>query len=563
MSSTTAATTGTTTNGTSESPTKKEEEEEAPLDVEAIRARMQATHDSGVNYTYEWRVQQLMSLRRVIVEHADEWNDSLLQDIGKHEVESLMTETSNSLQELDLALHNLRAWMKPQSLSAPITCFPMFSHVEPRPRSAPACLVIAPFNYPVCLALLPAIGSLAAGNPTIIKPSDVTPHVSALMQRLVHRYCDPGALQVVLGGPETTMALLKHMWGLVLFTGSERVGKIIAAQTAQTLTPTVLELGGKCPAYVDETAPSDLRQVAHRIIWAKTLNAGQTCVAVDTLLVHEAMAPKLLPLLVEALHMQFGADPYKSELGRMVQKSYAQRQVDMIQQVEQYIQDAPDYCEILVGGSADCRVEECYIRPTLIVNPPPGCRMLQEEIFGPILPIVIVKNRESAIDYMKTRMGGAPLSLYMFTTSRSIFADVRRRVPAGIAFRNDCLIHMASPHFPFGGLGASGFGSYHGKHSFQTFSHMQTVFYRPCVPGADMGWMRFHPFAGWKRRIILQVSALTQVPSHFVAENSLPLVGTVVLAMGVMVARQEPEVWHSFKDYVASMLETWAQSLRR
>jgi acyl-CoA reductase-like NAD-dependent aldehyde dehydrogenase len=473
-------------------------------------------------------------------------------------------------QDIDYFIGNLKKLMAAKHVPSPGLCMPAFSTITPRPKTGPACLVIGPSNYPLSLSLQPVAGSLAAGNPTVLKPSELASATSALMHRLVTEYFDPSVFCVVLGGVPETTALLQESWGLILFTGSERVGKVVAEAAAKTLTPTVLELGGKCPCYVDETAPNDLRAVANRIIWAKTLNAGQTCAAVDTLIVHESIVDRLLPELLKTLEIQFGSDPAQGELGRMSTSQHAARHVEMIQEVEKAVLSSSNGtsngagggtnrgCKIILGSSKECDARSGYVCPTIVVNPPRDCRLLKEEIFGPILPIITVKSREEAIQLMRD-MPGTPLCLYVFTKSARVFDEITQKCPSGSTMRNDALVHLTSSFFSFGGLGSSGYGGYHGKHSFDTFSHQHMCMYRPCLPGMDFFMARYHPFGNIKGVILEKV--LFKVPATPVLHvRAWTLVTTVAL-----VCRYVPPMQNLTKvvmTAMAGLLENLALFLR-
>jgi acyl-CoA reductase-like NAD-dependent aldehyde dehydrogenase len=501
------------------------------FDVAALRAPMQATHDSGINASLDWRMEQLKTMKRMLYDHWEEFILALYTDLGKNRTEAAGTELILLEREIDYFLGNLKNLMAPRQVPSPGVSLPAFSTVTPRPKTGPACLVIGPSNYPLSLSLQPVVGGLAAGNPCILKPSELASATSTLLHRLVTEYFTPSAFRVVLGGIPETTALLQESWGLIFFTGSQNVGKIVATAAAQTLTPVVLELGGKSPCYVDETAPSDLRAVANRIIWAKTLNAGQTCAAVDTLIVHESIVDKLLPELLKTLELQFGPDPAQSELGRMVDTQHAARHVEMIEQVEQAVlasngkSHANGESRIICGGSTKCDARSGYICPTIVVNPPRDCRMLKEEIFGPILPVLTVQTRGEAIQLIRD-MPGTPLCLYVFTKSSRVFDEITQKCPSGSAMRNDGVIHLASSHFPFGGLGSSGYGGYHGKHSFETFSHHFLSMYRPCLPGMDFFMARYHPFGNIKSVIMEKV--LFRVPDTPVLHLPAWMLVTVV-----------------------------------
>jgi acyl-CoA reductase-like NAD-dependent aldehyde dehydrogenase len=494
---------------------------------------MQELHDSGLNRSYWWRKEQLQRMLHMVQTHREEFAAALYQDLGKSRVEAIGMEIAILESELKYVLSNLSKWMRPWHVPSPGLAIPAFTRLVPTPKIGPACLVFGAFNYPFILSLQPAAGALAAGNPVVIKPSEQAPETARLLQKYCDRYFDKSALRVVQGGVAEAAQLLKESWGLVFFTGSSRVGKLVAVAAAQTLTPTVMELGGKCPCYVDETAPADITQVANRIIWAKTANAGQTCASVDTLIVHESVVNKLLPKLVKSLRVQFPEPGIESELARIRIPQHAQRLVDWIQEVEASCGNTTNV--LLCGGSAACQAEKGYIEPTIVLNPSPDCRMMQEEIFGPILPIVTVKSRQEAIDFIRKNMPGTPLCLYVFAR-HDVFEEIRQACPAGSVVRNDCLVHLSSPCIPFGGLGTSGYGAYHGHFSFQTFSHLQPVMYRPCAPGLDFGMARYHPFGdGIKAWLIANVLLKMPLIPVLHMRKLLPLVFfALIVALQVM-----------------------------
>jgi acyl-CoA reductase-like NAD-dependent aldehyde dehydrogenase len=341
---------------------------------------------------------------------------------------------------------------------------------------------------------------------------------------------------VVEGGVDEVTELLKASWGKVCFTGSERVGKIVAQATAKTLTPTLLELGGKSPVLVDETAPDDIASVANRIMWGKTFNAGQTCIAPDFVLCHEKHATALCRELVMTIARQFGKNPKQSELGRIVSKDHAQRLVDMMKEVER--NSFP-----LCGGSEKCNVDDKYVCPTVLLSPPRDCRLMKEEIFGPVLPVIIVKSRQEAINFIQ-QQNGTPLALYVFTKSKTVYQEVVRACPSGGACRNDTMLHGGSSCLPFGGLGTSGYGNYHGRFSFDTFTHAFGSIYRPCFPGSDFSMVRYHPYAGLKQTILVHV--LGNLP--YIPVLHVRIVATVLF---VVLAVQYIPAFESLR------LETW------
>jgi aldehyde dehydrogenase (NAD+) len=298
------------------------------------------------------------------------------------------------------------------------------------------------------------------------------------------------------------------------------------------------------------------------------LNAGQTCAAVDTLIVHESIVDRLLPELVKTLEIQFGPEPAQGELGRMVTSQHAARHVEMIQEAEKAVLSSSDTsntaeetnrgCRIICGGSKECDARSGYVCPTIVVNPPRDCRLLKEEIFGPILPIITVKTREEAIQVIRD-LPGTPLCLYVFTKSSRVFDEITQKCPSGSTMRNDALVHLTSPFFAFGGLGSSGYGGYHGKHSFETFSHQHMSMYRPCLPGMDFFMARYHPFGNIKGVILEKV--LFKVPATPVLHvRAWMLVTAVALA-----CRYVPPLQNLTKvvlTVIAGLLEKIASSLR-
>lgn len=500
-------------------------------EVLTVRARMQELHASGDILKAEWRISQLQILQRMISENHDAIRAALFSDLGKEWTEATTAEICAVEVEIELCIRKLRSWMKPWDVASPGISFPSRSKIVPMPLAPPGVLVIGPSNYPFFLCLHPAIGSLAAGNPTLLKPSDLCPATCELFQDLVQKYYGDQqnySLQVVLADVPKTTELLSHPWGTIFFTGSARVGKIVATAAAQTLTPTILELGGKTPCVVDETCPNHIQQIAHRIIWAKLFNAGQTCAAVDYVLVHESVAPALIKCLQIALETQF---PDSTELARLVCREHAQRQVELIQEIERRIaassSASPSSPKIVVGGSATCDVQSRFVTPTMIVNPPDDSRLLKEEIFGPILPILTFQTRSQAIATIQEVSGMAPLCMYVFTKSDTVLQEYIRTCRAGGVVRNDCLVHLASQELPFGGLGTSGYGAYHGKFSFDAFSQQLPVVYRPCAPGMDLGMARYHPFAGGKGQRAAGIMKLPYIP---VLKPAVVAVGLAIVA---------------------------------
>ena len=539
--------------------------------IESIRTSMQELHDTGINHTYQWRKSQLLTLRRMLLDHWDEYCTALYQDLHKCSTEAIATELHMIRTELDYTIQQLHTWMRHTSVPSPVLCALAYTHVQSRPLLGPGVLILGPFNYPVSLVLHPAIGALAAGNPVVIKPSECTPNVANLLSNLISQYFTPDVMVCITGGiPETTQ-LLSYHWGRIFFTGSTKVGVIVSQAAAKTMTPVTLECGGKSICYIDSDTtpyPNDpklLQQITQRIMWSKTLNCGQTCAATDTVICDSAeLVSLLVPRFIQTITTMFGPHPKtESEIGRIVTVQHTQRLIDMIIEVEEYIAALPpvtaennddhyyhSQCRIVLGGSRDCDASDKYIAPTIIVNPPLHLRIMQEEIFGPILPIITVSDRNSAIQYIRTMnaptttnggMTMTPLCLYVFTNSDHVLQQMIQQVPSGSVVRNDCLIHLCSPYIPFGGLGTSGYGgAYHGKHTFDLFSHVLPVMYRPYVwprrflPIYDWNALRCHPFTPMKKYITLNIAMrLPAVPVLQVRLVSMVLVLILAIFLGI------------------------------
>lgn len=420
-------------------------------------ARLRDTFDSGRTRPLEWRRHQLQSLRRLLVEREPELAEALHQDLGKPAVESFVTELGFTRSEIDHVLSHLSRWMRPTRVRVPMALRPARARVEPQPLGV--VLVISPWNYPVQLLLAPLCGALAAGNCALLKPSELAPATSNILARLLPEYLDPDAVAVVEGDADTTTALLEQRFDHVFFTGGTRVAKIVMAAAARHLTPVTLELGGKCPAIVND---GDLLAAARRIAYAKFINAGQTCVAPDYVLVESSRADELLRHLRAVLLEFFGADPITSpDYGRIINRKHFERLVGLL-----------GHGRIHAGGRSDAG--QLFLEPTVIVEPAEDSELMDEEIFGPILPVIPVAGIDAAVQ--RVRAGPAPLAAYVFTERAGVRRSIEDGVRAGAIGINVCAAHLAVPGLPFGGLGPSGMGAYHGKQSFETFSQLRPVF---------------------------------------------------------------------------------------
>ncbi|CCB71668.1 Aldehyde dehydrogenase, dimeric NADP-preferring (plasmid) [Streptantibioticus cattleyicolor NRRL 8057 = DSM 46488] len=431
---------------------------ETPADVVA---RLRATFRTGRTRPLAWRTEQLRRLRRMLTEEGAELIAALHADLGKSEAEARRTEIDFTVREIDHTLDHLDQWLAPRP--APVPAFlgdaTAWTVLDP----LGVVLVIAPWNYPAQLLLAPVVGALASGNCVVAKPSELAPATSAALARLLPRHLDTDAVAVVEGGVPETTALLEQRFDHILYTGNATVGRVVMTAAARHLTPVTLELGGKSPAFVD--AGTDPAVVAARLAAGKFLNAGQTCVAPDYVLTDPGTARALEAALADAVRGLYGPDPAASpEYGRIVNERHFDRLTALL-----------GSGRTVVGGEHDRATR--YIAPTVLAEVPADAPVMREEIFGPILPIVEVAGVDEAIAFINGRE--KPLALYAFTDS----AEVRRRLTAetssgGLGFGLP-VAHLTVPDLPFGGVGESGMGRYHGHWSIETFSHRKAVLGKP------------------------------------------------------------------------------------
>jgi aldehyde dehydrogenase (NAD+) len=420
-------------------------------------ARLRTYFEAGKTRPLGWRQAQLAQLRAMLTEHADEFVAALRADLGKPPLEAWITDISIVLNEIELAARSLEAWTRPEKVATPITQQPGVARIVREPLGV--VLVIAPWNYPLQLLLSPLVGALAAGNAVVLKPSEVAVHTSALLGRLVPRYLDRDGVALVEGGVGETTALLTERFDHIFYTGNGRVGRIVMEAAAKHLTPVTLELGGKSPCIV--AADADLEVTARRIVWGKFLNAGQTCIAPDYVLVHPSRETELLSRMKAALTTFYGDDPRASaDYGRIVNEQHHRRLAALLADGE-----------VVAGGQTDAATR--YVAPTILRNVAPDAPIMTDEIFGPILPVLRIATIDAAIAFVNARP--KPLALYAFTRSPAVEEAIVARTSSGGVCVNGTLWHIANPALPFGGVGASGTGGYHGRHTFETFTHRKPV----------------------------------------------------------------------------------------
>ena len=443
--------------------------------------RLRVTFAAGRTRPLAWRREQLLQLERLMLEAESELAEALRLDLGKGRFETVMAETGFVVGEARYARRHLRSWMRSKRLRSPLMTQPARSYIRPEPKGV--VLIIAPWNYPVSMVFAPLVGALAAGNTAVLKPSEVTPHVSAAIARLVPRYLDTEAVAVVEGGVPETTALLEQRFDHVLYTGNERVARIVMTAAARHLTPVTLELGGKSPCLVAATADIDV--AAARVTWAKFVNAGQTCIAPDHVYVERRAADAFLDALRRRIREFYGEDPRRSpDYCRIATERHAARFAGLLSGQK-----------IALGGRVDAPAR--YVEPTIVLDPPVDSPLMQEEIFGPVLPVTIVEKIEDVLDVIAARP--KPLALYLFANDAEQERAVVERISAGSVCINDAMIFMASPQLPFGGIGASGMGRYTGWYGFETFSHMKPVMRRSFRFDVDL---RYPPYSERKAKLL-------------------------------------------------------------
>ncbi len=428
--------------------------------LQALLKSQQLFFASGKTRNLLFRKEALKKLRSAILMHEEELYEALHKDLHKSPFESYATEIGFVLDELRFHLKKLHKWVKPKRVSSSIVSFPARGYKTNEPLGT--VLIIAPWNYPFQLMIAPLIGAISAGNTVIIKPSEIAENTALVIEKIINSSFEKEYIHVVTGGVEISQTLLKLRFDHIFFTGSPRVGKIVMQSAAKQMIPVTLELGGKSPCIVDETAP--LKLTARRIVWGKMLNAGQTCIAPDYLYVHEKIKEPLMKAIVAAIKKAYGEDARKSpDFPRIITRANMERLVTLL-----------DGAKIVYGGHYD--KDEKYFEPTILDEVNFDLPVMQQEIFGPVLPVISFQNPDEIISRVNARP--RPLALYIFSKSHSFQKKIIDSIPAGGVTVNDTLMHIASNKLPFGGVGNSGIGKYHGYFSFETFSNAKPVVYR-------------------------------------------------------------------------------------
>lgn len=430
---------------------------------------------TGATRPLPYRLQQLAALERAIAEMECALIEALREDLGRPTLESLAAEIAMVQSEIRYVQRNLPSWVQPRKVGSRLLHYRAQSWIVPEPLGR--VLIIGPWNFPVQLTLMPLIGAIAAGNCAIVKPSEQAPRTSAVIARLLGRTFPQGHVAAVEGEAALARELLEQPFDHIFFTGGAAVGRLVMEAAAKHLTPVTLELGGKSPCIVDDDI--QLAYTARRIAWGKCFNAGQSCVAPDYLLVKEEVRDALVQALIEQIQAFFGHDPRSSSsYGRIVNARHWHRLAGLLREGT-----------IVHGG--DAVEEERYIAPTIIVDPPLDGRLMQEEIFGPILPVLTYRRLSEAISFVNERP--KPLALYYFSRDEARQQTVLEETSSGGVCFNDVVVQLDNHELPFGGVGASGMGAYHGKASFDTFSHARSVTRRTMLFDLEL---RYPPYEG-------------------------------------------------------------------
>ncbi len=446
--------------------------------------KVRAGFAAGVLTEVADRSAQLRQLRRFLVEEEAAITEALRSDLGKSPIEAYTTEIGFVINEIDNTLSNIGKWTRPRRVGIPLHQRPGSGRIIPEPLGT--VLIIAPWNYPLQLLLAPLVPAIAAGNTAILKPSEIAPATARLVDERLLTYLDDRIVQVVTGGVPETTDLLAERFDHIFYTGNGTVGKIVMRAAAEHLTPVTLELGGKSPAIVTESADIDVS--ARRIAWGKCINAGQTCVAPDYVLVAESVADRFIEQLAVAIGEFYGADVAASpDYGRIVSARHFDRLEELL--------DAGGYANVAVGGTPDR--DALYFPPTVLAGVSSDAAVMHEEIFGPILPVLTYATLDEAIGVVIDR--DKPLALYVFAGDDSDVDRVIARTSSGGVTVNHTLLHLAVPDFPFGGVGPSGMGSYHGQAGFDVFSHLKPVLRRGTKPDPKLA---YPPYTDFKQKVI-------------------------------------------------------------
>lgn len=445
------------------------------MEIKELVKKQRSYFKKGQTKSVDFRIEQLKILRKSIKEHSEEILRALKLDLSKSKLEAYATEIGVSLNDIDYAIKNIKKWTKKSYKKTGIINFPSRSYTLSSPYGL--TLIISPWNYPFNLAIQPLVGAIAGGNCAIVKPSEFSQHTSRVIAKVVEKCFDPEYISVVEGDKEVNQALLKEKFDYIFFTGSPRVGQIVMEAASKNLTPVTLELGGKSPCIVCSDASIDV--ASKRIAWGKLINSGQTCIAPDYLIVHKSKKDELIKKIIETIEEFYGDRPMESEdYGKIINQSHFKR-------LRAYLEDK----DIIYGGASD--EEKLTISPTLVNQTSLTDDLMTEEIFGPILPVLEFEDIEEVHEIIENNP--TPLALYLFTNDRDIEKQMVGEISFGGGCINDTIMHVSSHTMPFGGVGESGMGSYHGKRSFHTFTHEKSILKKSTLIDLPL---RYPPYRG-------------------------------------------------------------------
>lgn len=451
------------------------------MEIKELINKQRKFYSSNISKDLKFRIQNLKLLRSIIIKYEKEIQEALRLDLGKSETEAYMTEIGMVLDEIKYNIKHLAKWAKKKYVSTPLSQFPARSYRIPEPRGL--VLIISPWNYPFLLSIQPLIGAIAAGNCVIIKPSEYSVNTSKLLKKILTEIYSEAYVTVVLGEKEVAQELLKEKFDYIFYTGSTKIGKIVMEAAAKNLTPVTLELGGKSPCIVDEKCNVEL--AAKRIAYGKILNSGQTCVAPDYVFVHQNVKEQFLNFLIKYLNNFLGENALNnSDYPKIINEMQFNRIISLI-----------DKEHVIYGGGYNRNILK--IEPTILTIKDMTSKVMQEEIFGPILPIIGYNNLDYIINYIN--INPKPLALYLFTNNKKIEKRILKEVSYGGGCINDTIIHLANKKLGFGGVGNSGIGEYHGKFSFDTFSHYKSIIKKS--NHIDLP-VRYHPYSKMKEKLI-------------------------------------------------------------
>ena len=445
------------------------------MNYSALLRQQREFFQTGKTKPIDFRIAQLKTLKQAIVEYETAINDALKADLNKSVFETYLTEIAVVKKEIEYAIKHIKTWVKPQKASIPIEQLPASGKIYPEPLGI--VLIISPWNYPLQLVIVPLVGAIAAGNCAVLKPSEFACHTTEVLIKMLQKYFDPTYIAVIEGGVETSQKLLAEKFDSIFFTGGTNVGRIVMEAAAKHLSPVTLELGGKSPCIVDNDI--NIEYTARRITWGKFINAGQSCIAPDYLLVDREIKEKLIEEIQKCIGRFYGDRPANSpDYGRIINQKQFNRLVGLLADGK-----------IVLGGETDADTR--YIAPTVIELTSLDVPVMQSEIFGPILPVITYQDVSEAIAIVNQRAN--PLALYLFSRNKNLQQRVLQETSSGSACINDTVMQFGVPTLPFGGVGSSGIGKYHGKASFDTFSHYKSVLHRSLAIEIKL---RYPPYRG-------------------------------------------------------------------